>query len=129
MQGATDHASSPLSALSLLALAFCLASLAARYQALAPIYQADKEAEPALSQAARSLRDGGRLDVNRASQSELELLPGIGPALSERVVEGRPFDDLDDLLQVRGIGPRTLERLRPHLQIGPPSSSHSVTAR
>ena len=56
------------------------------------------------------------LDLNRATARELEGLPGIGPALAERIValrrERGRFRNVDDLLQVRGIGPATLERLR-----------------
>jgi len=56
------------------------------------------------------------VDVNRASATELEALPGIGPALAGRIVAARgerPFSSVDDLGRVRGIGPATLERLRP----------------
>jgi competence protein ComEA len=57
------------------------------------------------------------LELNRASEAELEDLPGIGPALARRIVESRArmggFRTVDDLLDVPGIGPATLERLRP----------------
>lgn len=62
----------------------------------------------------------GRVDLNRASAVDLERLPGIGPALAERIVEHRTtsgrFRSLEDMLAVSGIGPATLERLRPHLE-------------
>lgn len=55
-----------------------------------------------------------RLDINRASATELEALPGIGPALAERIVAYRtahgPFRAPDGLLDVGGIGAKTLER-------------------
>jgi competence ComEA-like helix-hairpin-helix protein len=63
------------------------------------------------------------LDLNRASQEDLERLPGIGPGLAARIVDRRTrhgiFDSVDDLRQVRGIGHTTLARLRPLLAIGP----------
>jgi competence protein ComEA len=81
---------------------------------------------------ARLLRDGDRVtvppraasggrpapvNINTASAEQLEALPGIGPVLARRIVEFRarhgPFQRLDDLLEVQGIGPRLLERLRP----------------
>ena len=58
----------------------------------------------------------GRVNVNTASASELEKLPGIGPALAERIVSHRqsngPFESLDDLTDVPGIGRAKLEALR-----------------
>jgi competence protein ComEA len=57
-----------------------------------------------------------RIDPNRASEEELRALPGIGPALARRIVEDRaargPFADVGELARVRGIGPRTVARLR-----------------
>ncbi len=64
-----------------------------------------------------------RLDLNRASAAELQALPGIGPALAGRIVEHRAragrLRSVDDLLDVSGIGPVTLERLRPLVRAGP----------
>jgi len=57
-----------------------------------------------------------RLDVNRADRAALVGLPGVGPVLAERILEDRarngPFRSVEDLRRVRGIGERTLERLR-----------------
>jgi competence ComEA-like helix-hairpin-helix protein len=55
------------------------------------------------------------VNVNRASVDELERLPRVGPALAKRIVEWRerhgPFQGLDDLRHVRGIGPSTVRLL------------------
>ena len=52
----------------------------------------------------------------------LELLPGVGPAIARRIVESRaaegPFPTVDALDRVKGIGPRTVERLRPFVSVG-----------
>jgi competence protein ComEA len=60
-----------------------------------------------------------RIDPNEASAAELRLLPRIGPKLSARIVEererGGPFDRVEDLERVKGIGPKTVELLRPHV--------------
>ena len=49
-------------------------------------------------------RQDAKLDVNRASQAELENIPGIGPAIAQRIIEARPFKSADDLRNVKGIG-------------------------
>jgi competence protein ComEA len=95
------------------------------------------DADPSGMNRARHLRDGERvtvpgralatplgpggetssvLDVNSATAGELETLPGVGPVLARRIVEHRTarggFRRVDDLLEVKGVGPRLLERLR-----------------
>ena len=58
----------------------------------------------------------GTVDVNRASEAELDQLPGIGPVLAARIVEDRetrgPFSTYLALQRVRGIGPVTVQRMR-----------------
>lgn len=62
------------------------------------------------------------VDVNSATAAELESVPGIGKALAQRIVEFRekngPFGQLDDLVKVRGIGEKSIVRLRPYLTVG-----------
>ncbi len=57
------------------------------------------------------------VNVNEADESQLALLPRIGPALAGRIVEFREengkFQEPDDLMLVRGIGEKTLELLKP----------------
>jgi competence protein ComEA len=69
----------------------------------------------------------GTLDVDRAAAADWERLPGIGPALAARIVADRaangPFLTPEGLLRVRGIGPKTLDRLRPFLRSGPADSA------
>jgi competence protein ComEA len=64
---------------------------------------------------------GVRIDVNRAPATELQRLPGIGPKLSQRILDQRQrarFNTVEDLRRVPGIGPKTLEKLRPYVTVG-----------
>ena len=54
-----------------------------------------------------------RISLNSSNRRDLESLPGIGPVLAERIIEARPFFGVDELIKVSGVGPVTLERLRP----------------
>ena len=84
-----------------------------------PSARADSTPVPARTEAAMR-----GLDLNRAGAAELDALPGIGPVLAARIVEqrerGGAFRRLEDLMAVRGVGPRLLERLRPLVRLGFP---------
>ena len=62
-----------------------------------------------------------RIDINSASWVELSQLDGIGESLALRIVEDRetngPFRSVEDLDRVKGIGTKTLDRLRPYLRV------------
>jgi prefoldin subunit 5 len=57
------------------------------------------------------------INLNIATLEQLQQLPGIGQALSERIVKARPFNSLDDLTRVQGINTAVIERLSPHLTL------------
>ncbi len=57
----------------------------------------------------------GLVDLNTASNRQLQNVPGIGVQLAARIVAGRPYRSVDDLLRVSGIGPKLLFKLRPHV--------------
>jgi len=70
-----------------------------------------------------STNTGGLIDINHASQKELETLPGIGPVLAQSIIsyrEKQPFQSVDELMQVSGIGPKRFEKIRDLVTVTPP---------
>ena len=64
---------------------------------------------------------GKRISLNKASQGDLEAVPGIGPKLAERIVKNRStsgqFSSIDELRRVHGVGPKKIEELSQHLKM------------
>jgi len=62
------------------------------------------------------------IDINIASQAELESLPGIGPTTAQKIIEYRdangPFLSTEDIINVPGIGPGTYERIKDLITVG-----------
>lgn len=117
VQGSAPHA-----ALGVIVAGLALAALAAQrvvppvgppVAVFAPVHTSKPEL--------RALRDGQRLDLNRASAEELALIPGIGPKLAERIVLERTrrsgFTDLAQLRAVRGVGPKVWLRIEPFVAL------------
>lgn len=65
-----------------------------------------------------------QIDLNTADSATLQTLPGVGPVTAESIltwrIENGQFTTIDELLEVSGIGPRTLEKLRPQVIVGAP---------
>lgn len=64
---------------------------------------------------------GDRLDINLATVEQLQALPGVGPVLAARIIAHRnqygPFQSVNGLTQVKGIGPKKFEQIREHLAV------------
>lgn len=58
------------------------------------------------------------LDLNTATERELQSIKGIGPILAKRIIAGRPYRTVDDLLKIKGIGPKRLEKIRAYVVVG-----------
>ena len=73
------------------------------------------------------------LDINQASADDFATLPGIGPKLAGQIVAYRekhgPFRRVEDLLVIRGIGPKKWKAIRPHLRVGAAASKAAESSR
>jgi len=100
--------------------ALCVALAAASLAAAAP-QRAGK----------KGLAPGERLDLNRCSAAELMRLPGVGRKRAEAVIARRaraPFRRVEDIVAVKGISARWLERNRAHLTVGAASARDPASA-
>jgi len=61
------------------------------------------------------------IEVNKATKDELIAVRGIGPSLAQRIIEDRPFSDLNELVRVPGINEVKLASLLPYLTIEKPT--------
>lgn len=64
-----------------------------------------------------STSNSALINVNTASQAQLESLPGIGPATAQKIISGRPYASVDELDKVSGIGPATIAKLKPYVSV------------
>jgi competence protein ComEA len=73
----------------------------------------------AVTGGAESSEPSGVVNINTASSEELQLLPRVGPALAGRIIEFReangPFQTVDEILAVKGIGESSFEKLEPFI--------------
>ena len=72
------------------------------------------------------------VNINTANSEELQQVPGIGPATAQKILQMRksygPFKSVDDLLAIRGLGQKRLEKMRKYLTVGkmnPPKNETS----
>ena len=77
---------------------------------------------PASAQATVAKPAAAMVNLNTATQSELEALPGIGPKVAARIVEYRkakgPFKKIEEVMNVQGVGEKSFLKLRPQLTVG-----------
>jgi competence ComEA-like helix-hairpin-helix protein len=73
------------------------------------------------------------VNINTANSEQLQLVPGIGPATADKILQMRKsygaFKSVDDLLAIRGLGPKRLEKMRKYLTVGKPGAQHATPAK
>jgi competence protein ComEA len=72
------------------------------------------------------------VNINAATSEELQQVPGIGPATAEKILQMRKsyglFKSVDDLLSIRGIGKKRLDKMRKYLTVGKPPAASKTPA-
>jgi competence ComEA-like helix-hairpin-helix protein len=72
------------------------------------------------------------VNLNTATSSQLQEVPGIGPVTADKILKMRksygPFKSVDDLRAIKGIGPKRLEKMRKYLTVGKPSAKSDSKA-
>ena len=72
------------------------------------------------------------VNINAATSEELQQVPGIGPATAEKILQMRKsygaFKSVDDLLAIKGIGKKRLDKMRKYLTVGKPAAASKTPA-
>ncbi len=83
------------------------------------VHACNRFRQPSLPSELPAITTTRGIDPNTASSNELQTLSGIGPVIARRIIVHRnthgPFTTPDDLLNVKGIGPKKLEKIKPYI--------------
>lgn len=94
---------------------------AAQEASFTPVQAAAAAPAPKPAAQASAAKQPVLVNINTASATELEAVPGIGPVTAQAIIAYRtqngPFRQVDDLTAVKGIGAKTLEKMRPYVRI------------
>jgi competence ComEA-like helix-hairpin-helix protein len=73
------------------------------------------------------------ININTADSAQLQLVPGIGPSTAEKILQMRKsygtFKSVNDLMAIRGLGPKRLEKMGKYITVGKPAVSAPNTAQ
>jgi competence protein ComEA len=60
----------------------------------------------------------GKININTATSGSLETLAGVGPATAEKIIQGRPYAKVEDLMNVSGIGQASFDKIKMDIYVG-----------
>lgn len=78
---------------------------------------AQKEVTEKASKSASKLAPGQRVNINTASKEELDALPGIGPAKAQAIIDGRPYNTIEDIMKVKGIKQGIFNKIKDNITV------------
>lgn len=81
---------------------------------------------------AATATSGAVVNINTATETELTYLPGIGLSRAQAIVTHRqksPFKRIEDLVRIKGIGRKSLDKLRPHIAVNGPTTATAPIRR
>ena len=94
----------------------CLPRWAAKPQAT-PAVEKKEMAPSKEAPAATKLAPGEKVNINKASKEELDKLWGIGGVKSEAIIEGRPYEKIEDIMKVKGIKAGEFEKIKDQITV------------
>jgi len=65
----------------------------------------------------RAAAAGGKININSASAKELQSIPGVGPATAKKIIAGRPYGSIEEIMDVKGIGEKTFAKMKSKITI------------
>ena len=83
------------------------------------------------AQTSKGAPSGAKVDLNAATQAELEKLPGVGAATAKKIIAGRPYSSVSDLSKA-GVSKKTIDKITPLVSVGsaaPPATTASPSER
>lgn len=94
--------------------------------AQAPTSEPPPPAAPAAAPRAPAPAPAAKVDLNAASQADLEKLPGVGEATAKKIIAGRPYEAVGDLSKA-GVPKTTIEKITPLVTAGPAEPAKAAT--
>ena len=81
------------------------------------VTQSAQSAQTKAKSAATKLAPGTKININNADQSTIEKLPEIGPVKAKAIIDGRPYNAIEDVMKVKGIKGKTFDAIKDYIVV------------